>query len=69
MENEKIEIPKKKSGFFERFGTNLNEIKSGHIDESLCFLLWNVSANRNVKAMKRIFGIKMPNVKDSNRSL
>lgn len=44
---------------------NLNEILS----DQHFFLLRDVSFNRNFKVIKRIFGLKMPNVKDSNKRL
>lgn len=46
----------------------LRQFKRNFI-RSTYFLLRDVSFNRNFKVIKRIFGLKMPNVKDSNKCL
>lgn len=46
----------------------LRQFKRNFI-RSTYFLLRDVSFNRNFKVIKRIFGLKMPNVKDSKQSL
>lgn len=59
----KIEI-QEKIWFFK----GLRQFKLNFI-RSTYFLLRDVSFNRNFKVMKRIFGLKMPNVKDSKKCL
>lgn len=50
------------------FFKGLRQFKRNFIRSTL-FLLRDVSFNRNFKVIKRIFGLKMPNVKDSKKCL